>query len=64
MLLNEENYDVILPLETEPAFISNGADVYVIGEPCEEGFFRADAVIIPETGSDAVVRILTNEQQE
>lgn len=64
VLLNEENHDVILPIEESPAFIPNAADIYVIGQDDEEGFFRADAVIIPNTGSHKVPRILTAEIEE
>ena len=64
VLLNEENHDVILPLEKEPAFIPNAADIYVIGADDEQGFFRADAVIIPSNSPDAAPRILTAVTQE
>lgn len=64
VLLNEENHDVILPMEKVPAFIPNAADVYVIGTDDEQGFFRADAVIIPSNGQDAAPRILTSKTQE
>ena len=65
VLLNEENHNIILPRETEPSFIPNAADVYVIGSSMEgQDFFLADAVIIPNTESDAVPRILTSENQE
>ena len=60
VLLNEENHDVILPLETEPSFIPNAADIYVIGRDVDD-YFRADAVIIPNTASDAAPRLLTFE---
>ncbi len=63
VLLNEENHDVILPLEESPAFIPNAADIYVIGRDDAAGFFRADAVIISNTGSDAAPRILTGENR-
>ena len=65
VLLNEENHNVILPRESEPAFIPNAADIYVIGS-MEEGqdYFRADAVIIPNIAPDAAPRILTSENQE
>ena len=63
VLLNEENHDVILPLQTEPSFIPNAAEVYVIGRDVED-HFRAEAVIIPNTASDAAPRILTFENQE
>ena len=63
VLLNEENHDVILPLQTEPAFIENAADIYVIGSD-EEDHFRADAVIIPNNTSNTAPRILTLEDQE
>ena len=64
VLLNEENHDIILPMESEPAFISNAAYVYVIGRNDDQGFFRADAVIIPPNDTDASVRILTSDKQE
>lgn len=64
VLLNEENHDVILPLRESPAFIPNAADVYVIGQDDEQGFFRADAVIIPGNGSEAAPTVLTAEMQE
>lgn len=63
VLLNEENHDVILPLQTEPSFIPNAAEVYVIGRDVED-YFRADAVIIPNIASDAAPRVLTFENQE
>ena len=61
--MNQENHDVILPVEESPAFIPNAADIFVIGRENEEGYFRADAVIIPNTGSDAAPRILTGENR-
>lgn len=64
VLLNEQNHDVILPLKTEPAFIPNAADVYVIGKEDKAGFFRADAVIIPDNNQDSVSRILISDIQE
>lgn len=60
VLLNEENHDVILPLRTEPSFIPNAAEIYVIGRDVDD-YFRADAVIIPNTASDAAPRLLTFE---
>ena len=60
VLLNEENHDVILPLQTEPSFIPNAAEIYVVGRDVDN-YFRADAVIIPNTASDAAPRILTFE---
>ena len=62
MLLNETNHDVILPLTEEPDFIENAADAYVIGEDDEDGYFRADAVIIPT--ENAAPRILWAAGQE
>ncbi len=62
VLLNETNHDVILPLTDEPSFIDNAADAYVIGAEDEEGFFRADAVIIPS--ENAAPRILWAAGQE
>ncbi len=64
ILLNEVNHDVILPLETEPAFIPHASDIYVIGTDDERGFFRADAVIIPSNTSDAAPRILISDLEE
>lgn len=64
VLLNEENHDIILPLETEPSFIPHAADIYVIGVEDEQGFFRADAVIIPSDNLNAPARILTTDLQE
>ena len=62
VLLNEENHNVILPYDEEPSFIPNAADVYVIGyNPEGEDYFRADAVIIPDTAPNAAPRILTTE---
>ena len=61
VLLNEENHDVILPLNAEPAFVPNAADSYVIGMDDEAGFFRADAVIIPQQGMNALPRILISD---
>ena len=60
VLLNEENHDVILPLQTEPSFIPNAAEIYVVGRDVDD-YFRADAVIIPNTASDAAPRLLTFE---
>ena len=60
VLLNEENHDVILPLQAEPSFIPNAAEIYVVGRDVDD-YFRADAVIIPNTASDAAPRILTFE---
>ncbi len=62
VLLNETNHDVILPLTEEPDFIENAADAYVIGEDDEDGYFRADAVIIPT--ENAAPRILWAAGQE
>ena len=65
VLLNEENHNVILPFEEIPAFIPNAADVYVIGSSPEgEDYFRADAVIIPDTAPNAVPRILISDYLE
>ena len=62
VLLNEENHDVILPLREIPAFIPNSADVFVIGADDSDGFFRADAVIIPDVQTNAAPRILIAQQ--
>ena len=62
VLLNEENHDVILPLKEIPAYLPNSADAYVIGAEDPDGFFRADAVIIPDAGSNAAPRILIADQ--
>ena len=64
VLLNEENHDVILPVEGSPAFIPNAADIYVIGRDDEEGYFRADAVVIPDTETHAAPRIIAAKTQE
>lgn len=64
VLLNEENHDVILPLKSSPGFIPNAADVYVIGQDDERGFFRADAVIIPGETAAAAPTVLTADTQE
>ncbi|MBQ4512453.1 MAG: hypothetical protein II969_05635 [Anaerolineaceae bacterium] len=64
VLLNQENHDIILPMGTEPSYIPNAAYVYVIGSNDEQGFFRADAVIIPSGDSNADLRILTSDKQE
>ncbi len=63
VLLNEENHDVILPVEEPPAYIPNAADIYVIGRDNGE-FFMADAVIIPNAGSSDSPRILAAEPKE
>ena len=64
VLLNKENHDIILPLEEEPGFIGNAADVYVIGADDEQGFFRADAVIIPQNELNGAPRILISDKEE
>jgi hypothetical protein len=64
VLLNKVNHDIILPLEKEPDFIGNAADVYVIGADDEQGFFRADAVIIPQIELNAAPRILLSDLKE
>ena len=64
VLLNQENHDVILPVKESPAFIPNAADIFVIGREDEEGYFLADAVIIPDPETNAAPRILAAERQE
>ena len=64
VLLNEVNHDVLLPMDEEPAFIENAADVFVIGADDEDGFFRADAVIIPQNNTSAAPRVLYAVDQE
>ena len=64
VLLNEENHDVILPMDESPAYIPNAADIFVIGRDYAEGFFLADAVIIPNNGTNGTSRILTSKQKE
>ena len=50
--------------ETKRIFIPNAADVYVIGQDDERGFFRADAVIIPGETAAAAPTVLTADTQE
>jgi hypothetical protein len=64
VLLNEENFDVILPAAVCPSFIPNASEAYVIGEMEEDGTFLADAVIIQNPKSNAAPRILTAEKEE
>lgn len=64
VLLNQENHDVILPVGETPAFIPNAADIFVIGRENKEGYFLADAVIIPDPETKAAPRIIAAEKQE
>ncbi len=64
VLLNEENFDVILPAAVCPSFIPNASEAWVIGEKEEDGTFLADAVIIQNPKSNAAPRILTAEKEE
>ena len=64
VLLNQENHDVILPVKESPGFIPNAADIFVIGRENEEGYFLANAVIIPAAETNAAPRILAAEIQE
>ena len=64
VLLNEENYDVILPAAVCPSFIPNVSEAYVIGEKEDDGTFLADAVIIQRKKSNAAPRILTAVKEE
>ena len=48
VLLNRENYDVIIPLSEEPASIPNGSDVLISGKFDPGGFFRADFILFTD----------------
>lgn len=62
VLLNRENYNVVVPLSEEPAFVPHAADVIVVGAFDERGFFRGDAVVFLKKDEQTVPRIIWADQ--
>lgn len=59
VLLNRENYDVIMPMTAEPGFFPNSTDCVVIGSQHNDGYFEGIAVIFPEiTGENGSPMII------
>jgi hypothetical protein len=48
ILLNQENTNVIIPMDSSPDFVPNSADCLVIGTQSNNGYFEGSWLIFPE----------------